>query len=77
MQYMGRMIHLCLQSAIDMWVDGGAATKLHSFAEIISSFIAKIASAAVNAGLNGHAVTDFEVIDAASDCCNDTGSFVT
>jgi hypothetical protein len=77
MQDMSRMIHLCLQGAINMWVDCCAATKLHFFAEIISPFIAKIAISAVNARLYGNAVTDPEVLDAVSDCCDNTGGFVT
>jgi len=77
MQDMGRMIHLCLQGAINMWVDSCTATKLHFFAEIISSFIAKVAMTAVNPRLYGYAITDLEVVDAASDCCDNTGGFMT
>ena len=77
MQDMDGMIHLCLQGAINMWVDCGAATKLHLSAEIVSSFIAKVAIAAVNARLYGYAVTDLEVFDAVSDCCDNTGGFMT
>jgi hypothetical protein len=76
MQNMDRMIHLCLQGAINMRVDCGAATKLHFFAEIISSFIAKVAITAENARLYGYAVTDCEVVDAGTDCCDNTGGFM-
>jgi hypothetical protein len=77
MQDMGRMIHSCLQSAIDMWVDGGTATKLHSSAKIVSSFIAKVASTAVNACLDGYTITDLEVVDAVSNCRDNTSGFMT
>lgn len=77
MQDMDRMVHLCLQSAINMWIDCGAATKLHFPAEIISSFIAKVAITAVNARLYGYAVTDLEVVYAVPDCCDHTGGFMT
>lgn len=76
MQDMGRMVHLCLQCTIDVGVYCGAATKPHSPAEIIPSFIAEVASTAVNACLDGYAVTDLEVFDAACDCCNDAGCFM-
>ena len=74
---MGWVIHLCLQSAINMRVDGGAATELHALAEIISSLIAKVASTTVNASLDSYAVTDIKVFDSGSDCCDNTSSFVT
>lgn len=77
MQDMDRMIHLCLQGTINMWIDCGTATKLHFSAEIISPFIAKVAITAVNARLYGYAVTDLEVVDAVSDCCDNTGGFMT
>jgi len=77
MQHMGRVIHLRLQGAINMWINGGAATKLHAFAEIISSYIAKVASTAVNASLDGYTVTDEEILDAVSDCGDNTGGFMT
>jgi predicted aspartyl protease len=71
------MVHFCLQGAINMWVDSGAATKLHSSAKVISSFIAKVASTAVDTGLDGYTVTDLEVFDAVSDCCDNTSCFMT
>jgi hypothetical protein len=77
MQDMDRMIHLCLQCTINMWVDCSTATKLHFLAEIISSFVAEAAISTVNARLYGYAVTDREVLDALSDCCDNTGGFVT
>lgn len=43
-----------------MWKNGGAATKLHASAEIISSLVTKVAFAAVNASLDSYAVTGFE-----------------
>ena len=60
-----------------MWIDCSTATKLHFSAEIISPFIAKVAITAVNARLYGYAVTDLEVVDAVSDCCDNTGGFMT
>ena len=77
MQDMDRMIHLCLQGTINMWIDCSTATKLHFPAEIVSSFVAKVAIATVNARLYGYAVTDLEFFDVGSDCCDNTGGFVT
>lgn len=71
------MVHAPLQRAIEVGECFGTAAETHVLTEVVAAVTAVSAFFAVDAGLDGDTLADFEAGDAVSHCGDDTGGLMT